>query len=528
MGEKRPAVYVRAASGLIREIDPKGALMFNLMSMGLPFYFVYMYWATALYPGVNTLLSVVIGAATSLIITALYALMCIAMPRTGGDYVWVSRILHPALGFMCNFYITFVLWTWIACGPWWTFANNICPSVAALGAVTGNQKLIDLATTLGTPMHSFLLGVILVIIYALMVMFMRTKTIFKIYWALCILTIIGLVTFFIGILCVGHAKFIDNFARYYGDPETIIAQAKELGAELKFKMFPTVLGSLFVVQSLLGYNFQAYIAGEIREVKKSNLLAGFGSIIIDSLVIAAIIAVTYYAMGSKLFMAIMYLVAHGQYIVPFEPTLNGLLSYGVPNVAFIILVLIGVQAAALCSNICYFFLVIRNMFAWAFDRVIPSKISEVDSRFHQPYIAIIVTTILVIFFLAIWNFTTVFMYFVYANLGWFIATAIVSIAGIVFPYRRKDLFERAPEIVKAKVGGVPVISIVGVASLIVSLITAYAVVWPAAAGMPVNPLFVAVVISVFVISIVIYYASYFYHKSKGLPLDLVFAEIPPA
>ena len=59
-------------------------------------------WTSVLYPGADVLLSMFIGMIPMLIFGLTYALLGAAMPRSGGDYVWISRTVNPLIGYMCS------------------------------------------------------------------------------------------------------------------------------------------------------------------------------------------------------------------------------------------------------------------------------------------------------------------------------------------------------------------------------------------------------------------------------------------
>src|SRR5919202_1436286 len=90
-----PELFTRNATGLVRELSAFDA--FNL---------VYLYFTTL-------------------------------MPRSGGDYVWVSRTLHPSLGFIVNFSLTFVFLTWGAFN--FTFMLSVVGPAAAYVAGIHNH-----------------------------------------------------------------------------------------------------------------------------------------------------------------------------------------------------------------------------------------------------------------------------------------------------------------------------------------------------------------------------------------------------
>src|SRR5713226_1348939 len=102
-------VFTREATGLVRQIGAFDAFIFNAFST-FPFAILFtMIFALGLFPSANIPLAIVISIVPALIVGVTYIVFSIAMPRSGGDYVWIGRIIHPVLGFMMNFGLVFYL-----------------------------------------------------------------------------------------------------------------------------------------------------------------------------------------------------------------------------------------------------------------------------------------------------------------------------------------------------------------------------------------------------------------------------------
>ena len=106
------SLFVRKASGLVRAWSVFDAFIYatfsiNLITLGL-FIFSYCYYLQG-----SLITGVVIGAIFTIFEVIVYASLISAMPRAGGDYVWQSRILNRAVGFVLS--VTgwwFILWLW--------------------------------------------------------------------------------------------------------------------------------------------------------------------------------------------------------------------------------------------------------------------------------------------------------------------------------------------------------------------------------------------------------------------------------
>jgi amino acid transporter len=176
-------------------------------------------------------------------------------------------------------------------------------------------------------------------------------------------------------------------------------------------------------------------------------------------------------------------------------------------------------ATALCAT--------RILFAWSFDRVMPRALSDVSERFHAPTWAGIVVGVIGIIGLCVATFTGIFNYFLNTAAMVLLVYAIVSVAAIVFPFKRKEIFEASPSMVKTKLAGVPLISILGVIALIASLYGSYYALTNSVMG-PLDVASYSMVAGVFILGFAIYYIAKAYRsRTEGLDLGLLIKTIPP-
>jgi len=513
-------VYVRKASGLVRNISAWDAMIFNIMVMAPMAILVYGVWASVIYPGADLPVTALLAIPISIIIGLFYAIFSLAMPRAGGDYIWVSRILHPAIGYAVNFFLFMVILSVAgAYIPWFT--------QWALASTLEVNGMVDLAATVSTNEFTFIFAVIYYIFCAIIIS-RGARITSKILWVFFALVLVGLVTYAGTLLAVGRAGFAQSFTAKTGmDYAGVVEQAVSEGYPGKFLLDATLLGLTFTYINFLGFNFSIYLSGEIKEIQRSQFIAIVGAVVVFGLISYVAYAVSYAAMGGEFLGALSYLFAIGSegYRLPFDPYFMFLFRY-VASPAVYTVMMIGWSAMVLGAILTYVAASVRFVFAWSFDRVVPTRLSNVDMKYNSPYAALIFVTIVAIIFQALWIWSPLLQYFAYIVFGWMIMQIITSVAAIAFPYARKDLWERAPAIVRLKLGPVPVLSVLAVIAILLSVYLGYASISPAFVG-ELNPAIVGFTLGLFVIGIVIYLISSLWHKKAGIPLELSFKEIPP-
>ena len=139
----KPEVFSRKASGLSRVMSPWSAFIYNFLTMGVIFPWTFV-WAPEAFPGVSVWMACLFAMLLELPIALAYVWMATAMPRSGGDYVFQSRVLGGAIGFpivMSGFVIWILQWVALA---GWLFANlGLAPLFMGLGVHYNSTGLIN-------------------------------------------------------------------------------------------------------------------------------------------------------------------------------------------------------------------------------------------------------------------------------------------------------------------------------------------------------------------------------------------------
>jgi amino acid transporter len=165
----------------------------------------------------------------------------------------------------------------------------------------------------------------------------------------------------------------------------------------------------------------------------------------------------------------------------------------------------------------------RAIMAWALDRVAPDPLGKVSDRTHTPVPAIAAATAAAVAFLALYDFTDYIQTVIFIEVG-VIAWTIVLVAGVFFPYRRPDLYEKSP-ISNIRVLGLPCMSVAcGLGAIACAAFFVDLFFDDFAAGHGSHSM--EILFGWFVAGFVIFYLMRWHRRAQGVDVDMAFREIP--
>jgi len=285
-----------------------------------------------------------------------------------------------------------------------------------------------------------------------------------------------------------------------------------------------------------GFNFNTYAAGETKRVATTiprSLLVAVGLTIVFLFIEAEL---TYNLMGASFVNGLSYLFETGKLgTFPVQPTVTMFAALAT-NAYLGVAINIGIAIGNFLVALQCMFMFTRIVFAMSFDRVLPAKLSEVSDRFHSPqYAALVVGVVGIVTEILYWYGSGLLTGYLNSAVAVDVAYMIPGIAAFVFPFVKRDLYNRLvkplPGWLSASVGGWPVVSIAG---FVVTIIWAFGIFTEL---VPVTNYTylgssIADAIAITVIPAIVAIAIFqgmrsFYKRKENIDITMAFSEIPP-
>jgi len=522
---QRPVRFVRDATGLVREFSAFDAFMIGT-AVVLPGIFGYssvIGFISGADPGANFVLSAIFGFLIMAPLGFIYILIAGVLPRSGGDYVWISRTIHPILGFISGWGLWISIVAIVGLDGFLTGTLIIPITLVSFGSISNNASLLNLAAQAGTPTGAFLIGLLMIGVSTLIIL-PGPKSFSRIQTTLFAIIMIGTVTSFGVLLTSSHTQFVNALTGFAGTNITyngVISQAQSSGWSFApVALAPTLTSIPLSVLVYNGFNYSAAAAGEIKNVKRSMLFGIFGALVFSMIVTIIGVLLSLNILGYDFIQASFFL--GGKFPLPAPPWMPLFLTALNPSAIIVILI----QAAWIISifwNTAAFLLVAtRYVFAFSFDRVLPMRLADVNERFHFPLKASVLNFVVAGVFLFIASYTPWLGLYLNSVTIWSLLWIVVSVVAIVLPFRKRDLVSSLP-------GGrwkLPLLSIVGIVALPLMVANFYWSVTTPAIG-PSTLQADSILVVIFVTGLVTYLVSNYYHKSHGVDLKAIYSEIPP-
>ncbi|MBA3234855.1 MAG: APC family permease [Chloroflexi bacterium] len=520
-------LFSRESSGLVRVGSPWRMLLLNVANVGVV-YIMFTYWAhPAVFPQSNLLIAIPIAAALALPFNLLYGMFASIMPRTGSEYVFLSRTFHPAIGFMASFAAAMSQSFWVGIGGYWIAQFVLGPLFSSYGAVSGNEVLASIGAWANEPTTWFIFGTLFIILMAaLNIRGLRAYLRFQdINWVIGAATGILLLLVFLFASAAAFQAGFDRYAAAAGVPtyQATLDLARESGMPTGFSLGDT-LGIIPIIWLIAWAS--TYLGGEVRTPVKTQLRATVGGM----LLYAAIALVLFVAIARSVSVEFNQALAWLSYNYAGDQTVEAypvfMLYAGVliDNLAVFLLVGAGLVLWSYFWLPSAFLIATRAMFAWSFDRIVPEKLSEVHPRYNSPWVAVVVVAIIAEIFLILYH-VGVFQFLTPA-LAYYVVFWLVALCGLVFPYlsRTRPLLEASP--VNWRLAGIPVMSICGAVGLVYFTIGLYLMLTNDLLFLN-SPQQLATTALQFIVPLVIFFAARTYRRRQGVPIDAAFGEIPP-
>jgi basic amino acid/polyamine antiporter, APA family len=535
LGEERPTLFLRKATGLVRGWSVRDSLIYACLATNFVTLGIYEFtFAGPAFPKGQLITAVIISGIWVSFLVIAYSGLVVTIPRAGGDYVWQTRILGSGIGFvMAATGWWFILWLWAP-----IYGNILAVQLfEPLWATLKWTWPTGGAAWFGTHNGVFVVTLITIALAGLLVSIGMAGYAKVQRWCF-IGGLIGFAVVVILLLFNSHASFVSSFnleAHNLFGVNNAYAATTKAAAKIGFTPSPLGFGPLgptmllvpFLMFFLLWPNWGTTLYGEVRgasDFKRvfAGMFFGLWTTVILTVIFLLLINKT---VGWGFYQNLNALDnnATPQFgIWPYPFMFAGWLVHNTAFQVVLILVLslwfFGWVGTLFLSST-------RVIFAAAFDRVLPDRAAEVSEKRRVPFYSLILMLLPAVGLAALYAYNTTFVtYTLDATLVIAVTYLFSAIAVVILPLRKPDLWFASPAS-KVKLFGVPIVPVSGVITIALLVFNLYE--WLS------NGLYgsnhggsLIYMGSMYVLAIVIYVGARIIRNRQGIDLSLINKEIP--
>jgi basic amino acid/polyamine antiporter, APA family len=524
------SLFVRKATGLVRGWSVHDAFIYATFSINLITLGLYIFSFGPFIPKASLLLAVILSGAYLVFQTIVYAALIAVMPRAGGDYIWVSRVIGGGVGFVlavCGWW--FINWHWVP-----IYANILVKEFfQPLAAVVGWNRGVSFW---GEPKGIFTASVITAVLAAAFISigmrgYAKLQKICFYGGVLGLLIVFGLLVF--------HSKsaFIAAFnhhavSTYHATTPDAYAQTLKKGSYPGAgSLGGLAFGSTVLLIPMIAFfnlwsNWGATLYGEVRGASdfRKNIIAMAGALVVTSIGAVILLLLIAHTMGWN-----FYNSANNAFWAGTD-SMGGVWPYPVtlatffvsPWLQFIVIVLMSLWFFGWVGTV--FLTASRVIFATAFDRILPEWAARVNKR-GVPYYAILIMLLpsLVISYFYAYN-STFTSWTLDATLVIAVTFVGSTVAAGILPWRKPEIYNASP-IAKYRVAGIPLITAAAVLFLAFLGFCIYYWLKDAVYGSN-NSGSLIYMGCLYGVALGIYVVSRIVRKRQGMDLGMVYNEIP--
>jgi len=532
--------FARKASGLVRGLSMLDAFAVGFMNQGLtPSIWTTISLGMSVFLGANLIWATIISAVLAGVgFPLVWGILGGSMPRSGGEYIYNSRIIHPIVGIAQSFGDAAIWLMWIYVLAPLTI-NPGLTSTFQFAGWTGGANWLGSANW-----HTFVVASVINTIAFLFVVF--GIKIFAICQKAVMFFGIGGASVIALVLSVrSHHVFVNNwdqlatkyhslsYSDFVHSVATTAGTAMPTGTN-----FRDTIGVMVAMSWLFAYAYSiSFIAGEVKRPDKTIIWSNTFAILVPMVFMLWTAIGLYHVVGQQFLAAGAWNDFNGPvdgYTMPWSSHFFGLAAMAMGTSGWFVKLVNVIMGLSFVAFSLWFVTLSylafpRILFAWGMDRMGPKWFTDVNPRFASPVKNHVLCLGLgeVLILLNTFWFSNKMQNVTVSGLQITSVFAITALAAVLFPYmkRSRGVWDSSPY--KGwRFLGLPLVVWGGLVNLFYLGVLMYGFVALKATD-TLTRFGVILMITVWILGVAWYYFWKQRSKSVGVDVSLTYGELPP-